>query len=143
MAAVENDTFRASCRACETKFTAGLSEIKRHNESAVHKKRMLSFSKQQSLSNWIRPCSTNGTTKEDELDQNVKPAEIRLASLLCEHAISKKSVDYLSEMLKEIFPDSEIAMNVHFHRTKCTSIVTNVQSPTKPTSLALTYSPIY
>lgn len=37
-----------------------------------------------------------------------------------------KSVDHLSEMLKEIFPDSEIAMNVHLHRTKCTSIVTNV-----------------
>lgn len=45
------------CRACDTKLTAGLSEMKRHNESAVQKKRMLSFSKQQSLSNWIRPSN--------------------------------------------------------------------------------------
>lgn len=121
LAAIETDPFRASCRACDTKFTAGLSEIKRHNESTMHKKRMLSFSKQQSLSNWFRPSSTKSTAKKDELNQKVKFAEIRLAALLCEHAKSMKSVDHLSEMLKEIFPDSEIAMNVHLHRTKCTS----------------------
>lgn len=37
-----------------------------------------------------------------------------------------KSIDHLSEVIREIFPDSEIAKNIKLHRTKCTSIVKNV-----------------
>ena len=101
------------------KFTAGLSEIKRHNESAAHKKRMVSYRKQQSLSSWIH-LNSPSTSKKDDLDKSVKFAEIKLASVFCEHNMSMKSIDHLSEVIREIFPDSEIAKNIKLHRTKCT-----------------------
>jgi len=135
LAAVVDDPFRAKCKACDSKFTAGLSDIKRHSESAAHKKRMLTFRKQQYLSSWVRPSSTS-TSEKDELDTKVKFTEIKLASYFCEHNIPMKSIDHLSELLKEIFPDSEIANNVKMHRTKCTSIVTNVLGKRETASLS-------
>lgn len=92
------------------KFIAGLSEIKRYNESAAQKKRTVSFRKQQSLSSWI--ClNSPSTSKKDDLDKSVKFAEIKLASVFCEH-MSLKSIDHLSEMIRvirEIFPASDNA----------------------------------
>ena len=96
---------------------------------------MLRFTKQQFLSCWICPNSPS-ISKKDELDKSVKFAEIKIASVLCEHNVSMKFIDHLCEVCKEIFSDSKIARNIKLHKTKCASIVTNVLGERETDSLS-------
>jgi hypothetical protein len=65
-------------------------------------------------------------SKDTTLDHNVKRAELKLVGFLAEHNISFLSMDHLQGVLKECFPDSNIAKNIHLHRTKATAMATNV-----------------
>lgn len=53
-------------------------------------------------------------------------AEIKLAGVLAAHNVPFKLMDYLSEVLPDIFSDSKIAQEFAMKRTKATAVVTNV-----------------
>lgn len=55
-----------------------------------------------------------------------KSAEIKLTGFLAEHNISFNSIDHLSALMRECFPDSKIAHELSLGRTKATKIMQNV-----------------
>lgn len=80
------------------------------------------------------------TTKEKSPDLKkqklVSIAEIKLAGYIVEHNIPFLGADHLSDLMKEIFPDSEIAKSINIKRTKTTAIVKNVIGVSQKTELA-------
>lgn len=46
------------------------------------------------------------------LDQQVKSAEIKLCAFLAEHNIALNVTDHLDDLLKSIFPDTQICKNI-------------------------------
>jgi len=60
--------------------------------------------------------SAKGQTNKSDA---VKSAEIKLTALMMEHNISFRTADHLCHVLKDCFPDSEIAKNLKMKRTKC------------------------
>ncbi|KAJ4437822.1 hypothetical protein ANN_13760 [Periplaneta americana] len=64
--------------------------------------------------------------RNKELEESAKEAEIRLAAFAAEHDIAFLTMDHLSQLVKTICPDSEIAKKMTCGRTKSRAIVTNV-----------------
>lgn len=59
------------------------------------------------------------------LDQQVKSAEIKLCAFLAEHNIALNVTDHLDDLLKSIFPDSQICKNIKYKQTKATAVINN------------------
>lgn len=68
--------------------------------------------------------------------QLVSIAETKLAAYFAEHNIPFLGADHLSDLIKEIFPDSEIAKCINVKRTKTTAIVKNVIGVSQKNKLA-------
>ncbi|XP_076049531.1 protein FAM200B-like [Oratosquilla oratoria] len=111
------DPYKARCRLCNVTITAERTVLINHVKSKKH-------------------CSKfNGTTDNQEpvstsLKQTAKDpvarAEIKLASVLAAHNLPFEVMDHLSEVLRDIFSDSNIAQEFAVKRTKTTEVVTNV-----------------
>ena len=56
-----------------------------------------------------RPIMEMITT--DTTSEQIKRAEIKMAAFVVEHHLSFKSMDHLSDLVSDIFPDSTIAKN--------------------------------
>eukprot|EP00102_Acyrthosiphon_pisum_P012777 XP_008182066.1 PREDICTED: uncharacterized protein LOC100575879 [Acyrthosiphon pisum] len=69
---------------------------------------------------------TTETDSDIKKKQLVSIAEIKLAAYFAEHNVPFLGADHLSELLTEVFPDSEIAKNINVKRTKTTAIIKNV-----------------
>lgn len=74
---VPGDTERARCKACNSVFKAGKSEVEKHASGLKHQKRVKSLSKNHTLDTLLE--QQNAARKHSE---NVKVAEIKLASFL-------------------------------------------------------------
>ena len=57
--------------------------------------------------NHTRPITEIVTT--DSLQEQVKTAEIKMATFVAEHNLPFTVMDHLSDLVKEAFPDSTIA----------------------------------
>ena len=59
--------------------------------------------------------------------EQIKIAEIKLPAFVVEHNLSFQVMDHLSDLVKEIFPDSNLlACNFKSKHTKTRSIIKNV-----------------
>ncbi|KAI4467892.1 hat family dimerization domaincontaining protein-related [Holotrichia oblita] len=65
-----------------------------------------------------------------------REAEIKLVGYITEHNIPFSAIDHLTDLLKSIFPDSDIAKNISLKRTKATNIVINIIGPIQKQNLA-------
>lgn len=113
-------------------MVAELSNIKVHGNGKKHKKNIspLNTKNQKSITSYaIKDISS-------VLKRSVQRAEIKIATFIAEHNISFLAADHLTEMIKECFPDSEIAKNLAMKRTKTTAIVKNVIAKTRKENLA-------
>ncbi|KAG5869845.1 hypothetical protein JTB14_009007 [Gonioctena quinquepunctata] len=94
-----------------------MASLKEHNACAKHKKNMIGFT---------------GSSKIDKLFKNssvsdgMKKAEIKIVSVLVEHNVPFLVMDHLSDVIKDTFPDSEIARKFSCKRTKSSAIAYNV-----------------
>ena len=62
----------------------------------------------------------------DTILEQVKRAELKMAAFVAEHNLPFSVMDHLSDLFKEIFPDSAIAMKFKSKHTKTRSIVRNI-----------------
>ena len=88
---VFNDPLRAKCRVCNVVMVAELTVIKNHAKGKKH----CSYLKTQST-----------------LQSQIARAEIKLAGFLSEHNIPFNVTEHLTDLLKDIFPDSKIAQSM-------------------------------
>ena len=102
LAPVRNNPYKAYCKICNKDLVAGLSELKKHHSSKKH----LDKSKVLVSTRPITEMITTDTTSEQ-----IKRAEIKMAAFVVEHHLSFKSMDHLSDLVSDIFPDSTIAKN--------------------------------
>lgn len=120
---VPSDNTKCKCIACNTILVSGKSEIEKHSVGIKHKLNVKSIQ-------GTKPAFSLSNVKEVETFQNnVKVAEIKLASFFGEHNIAFQTVDHLTPVLQDIFPDSKICKAISLHRTKLTSIIKNVVAP--------------
>jgi hypothetical protein len=128
---VENNNFKAKCIKCNVTFVSELSTIKYYSKGTKHLNLIKSAPPKSTL------MMTNFTSFEkDDLDKDVKIAEIKLTGYLAEHNISFNSIEHLEGLLKSIFPDSKICQKIKLKRTKATSIIKNVITPCAKENLA-------
>ncbi len=62
----------------------------------------------------------------DTIAEKVQRAEIKMAAFVVEHYLSFQTMDHLSDLLSDIFPDSAIAQKFQSKHTKRCCIVKNV-----------------
>ncbi|KAG5900255.1 hypothetical protein JTB14_018234 [Gonioctena quinquepunctata] len=111
------DGCSAHCKAIHVRILSRMASLKEHNACAKHKKNMIGFT---------------GSSKIDKLFKNssvsdgMKKAEIKIVSVLVEHNVPFLVMDHLSDVIKDTFPDSEIARKFSCKRTKSSAIAYNV-----------------
>lgn len=132
LAPLKSNEYGAYCKFCKQTLVSEIGVLKNHSKGKKHIQIMQgSSSKQQSI--------TSFTTKEKSPDlkkQLVSIAEIKLAGYFAEHNIPFLAADHISDLMKEIFPDSEIAKYINVKRTKTTAIVKNVIGVSQKIKLA-------
>lgn len=83
---------------------AELSNIKNHGKGIKHKQIVTAGTvKQQSISTFVH------TDKNLKLKNQIQRAEIKISAFISEHNVAFLAADRLPGLLKECFPDSEIA----------------------------------
>lgn len=111
----------AFCKICLSFLGAHLTDLQRHVSTKMHCEKMKKLNPQQNnqtvLSNTIII-----TNKQKEL-------ELKLSLYVATHT-SIKSIDHLGEILKVIGKkNNSLLSNLKLHRTKCSTIIKNVISP--------------
>lgn len=119
------DNTKAKCIACGVTLNCGKSELIKHNNGKNHAKKVRSLNNQSCLSSFLDSQKTE-REKNRIHEERVKNAEIKLSLFFAEHNVAVHVVDHLVPLLQEIFLDSSTLKDVQLHRTKCTTIVTNV-----------------
>lgn len=116
---VKENPLKAYCCYCRFEMISELSTVKKHMNSIKHKSALKSITgTKANMFSSIIPTRNN--------DQAIKRAEIKICGFLAEHNISFNTMDHLTDVLKEAFPDSKIAEGLHLGRTKSTNIVKHV-----------------
>ena len=104
----------AYCNTCRINTQPRLSSLKKHQETAKHAKLTMTVASNR---------RTPGSERDDDI---VKTIEIQLAvSITCHSAVL--TVDHLRELIVRHGSGSKLA-KMRLHRTKCTSIITDVIS---------------
>lgn len=124
---VETDAFKAKCKVCNIIMVGELTNIKMHGKGIKHL---------QNCKQLKKPISTFFKTAPTNLNTDVSKAEIKLSGFIAEHNVSFMAMDHLSDLLKEIFPDSKIAQEINLKRTKTTAIIKNVIGASHKDNLA-------
>lgn len=118
---VKNNDYKAYCRYCQVQFVSELSTLKKHSKSSKH----IGNVKLVNESSSIASCFTNVVQQKKETEA-IKLAEIKLCGFISEHNMSLNSIDHLTGVLKESFPDSNIIKGINLGRTKATCVIKNV-----------------
>jgi hypothetical protein len=136
--ALEDNIF--FCKLCKKNYTAGLSEIVKHEKTEAHKKRMRAIQNQQTI--------FQATERKITEKKMVQESEIRISAFIAEHNLPFCASDHSPELITKICPDSKIAAQLNCGRTKCTNIIKNVTGEVEKDHLLVKmhkskFSPIY
>lgn len=101
----DSDEFKARCKLCNASMVAEKTVLKNHGNAKKHLSVLQNVtSKQKSMTTFTikTPTFVKKTNKA------VQEAEIKLAGYIAEHNIPFLASDHLTDLLKEIFPDSSM-----------------------------------
>ncbi|XP_064082920.1 uncharacterized protein LOC135198931 [Macrobrachium nipponense] len=112
---VDGDEYKAFCGVCRSSLVTEISTLKRHKTSRRHTDALA-----------LQAAAPNQPSAPNEIGDSVTRAEIKLISFLAEHNISINSIDHLSSICKDIFPDSQIANQLSLKRTKATRVLGDI-----------------
>lgn len=106
---------------CNVIFVSELSTIKYHSKGIKHLNilRNAPLKSKLMMDNFI-------SLNNDDLNKDVKIAEIKLTGYLAEYNSSFNSIDHLEGLLNNIFLVYKICEKINLNRTKATNIITNV-----------------
>jgi len=121
-----NDKTKCKCVACNSILVCGKSELEKHNLGKKHISNMRGLRGSKNMNLFIQNPKSD---EKNKYETDVKRAEIKLSAFFANHNIAFQLVDMLTPVLKDIFPDSEIAKGVQLHRKKCTTIINNIIAP--------------
>ncbi|KAK3863118.1 hypothetical protein Pcinc_031060 [Petrolisthes cinctipes] len=113
---LDGDDYSAYCNVCKSTLVTKVSTLKRHSSSRRHTEGLA----RQTVAPAAQP------PPPDSDDDPVTRAEIKLTAFLAEHNVSINTVNYLTSLLKDIFPDSNIASKLSLQRTKATRILGDI-----------------
>lgn len=98
--------------------------IKRHAASESHK------AKSQSYKTTPKIDAVLKTDPKLLLDKQIRQAEIKIASFICENDLPLSLVDGLTDLLQDpVFQKPEVLKNIKLRRTKATNLITDVLGP--------------
>ncbi|XP_066939776.1 zinc finger BED domain-containing protein 5-like [Macrobrachium rosenbergii] len=108
---VDGNPEKAFCQACKKTMAAKVTSIKWHKSSKFHS---LSITTNVNSDVNERPV----TSESDKKNYKVTRVEIKLAAFFAEHNVALNMADHLIDLVKDIFPDSEIAQSITLKRSK-------------------------
>lgn len=114
---VRSDPYKAFCKVCSKDMIAGLSELKKHQKTKKHRDKAAAVKT-------TRPITEMVVT--DTLTEKVQRAEIKIATFVVEHHLPFQIMDHLSDLVTNIFPDSEVAKKFQCKHTKSRCIIKHV-----------------
>ena len=103
----------ALCKPCgkSINIKAGSNELRKHEGRKAHKDNAHAASMCASLTTFLQ--HQNEATR----------GEILIAMFLAEHHVTIRAVDHLTDLIKAICQDSDIAKKLKCHRTKATALI--------------------
>jgi len=113
----QNSKTSATCITCNVNIASKLVSLNRHLTSKKHILSSNSVAKTPSVIESFPPKFT-------PLIQKVKSAEIKLVAFIAEHNIPFLAMDHLSELIKNLDPDSEVQHSIkknknYIYNEKC------------------------
>ncbi|WAR19965.1 hypothetical protein MAR_001803, partial [Mya arenaria] len=119
----------ARCKACNTDVSigsGGRNDLTRHLTSKMHLAKAEAISSRPSFQNaFFKPASHDPVTR----------AEVCFATFIAEHNLSFFIADHFTDLVKVMFPYSEIAKKFRCRRTKVTNIVMKALAPVADTKV--------
>lgn len=107
----------AFCTLCSVDFTVshgGKNDVQRHTETTNHQAR----ARQAKGTRQLNFCPNN---KQDSI--NAVNAEVLFTNFISQHNLPFAVSDHFTKIVKQMFPDSEIAKKYACGRTKTTQIL--------------------
>ncbi|XP_037786399.1 uncharacterized protein LOC119582249 [Penaeus monodon] len=111
---------RAYCKACDCELNAKKSKLEKHAGGQKHKTNVSSAAKQPTL------LSMSFARGHSPLDKEVKKGEIKLAAFVAEYNLPMSIMTHLTQLIKSVCSDSEIAKYIACSRNKTTAILKKV-----------------
>ncbi|CAH1958995.1 unnamed protein product [Acanthoscelides obtectus] len=105
--------------SCDNLIARGKGEIKKHITTAKHIKSISTIKSQPSVASVFGKKSKN-------IDEKAKEGVLRLAGFIAEHNLPIRLMEHISNLVKSICTDSEIAQAIKCIRTKMTNVIRNV-----------------
>ncbi|XP_034938252.1 uncharacterized protein [Chelonus insularis] len=116
----KSDIYKATCILCKTSMKAEICVIRTHAKGQTHMRNISGTKKQTPITTFTESNINNNS------NNSVHRAEIKLCGFLSKHNLSFKIMDHLGPLLKSCFPDSQIAQKIQMKSTKSSAIVKNV-----------------
>ncbi|CAH1371494.1 unnamed protein product, partial [Tenebrio molitor] len=110
------------CKVCNIVLRGGSFHIKRHASSKLHIEKYNALKTTPKIKSILTPKVT--------LNEQIKKAEIRIVTFLCENDLPLSLADNLTELIKEeVFKNPEVVKSMRLKRTKATDITNNLLGP--------------
>ena len=117
---------QAYCTVCSTHFSVshgGVCYVKKHGEGKKHKDLFRAKSQGNKMTNFLT------SSKESDVDLSVIIVETLFSVMLAEHNAPLALSDHFKKLVKQMFPDSNIAKKYACGRSKSTQIVKRAIDP--------------
>jgi len=115
----EGFMFCSACKCNVSVKAGGMHDLKMHQATLKHQRNIKSIQSTPTVASLFTPSNVDKVTK----------AELLFSNFVAEHNLPFLVADHFTELVKVMFPDSDIAKKFKCKRTKTTHIVTEALAP--------------